>query len=220
MSAAASRRPEARPAPSPRSKNWPYSVDGQVFPIGPVMWQNIRPSRLPARLAQSEKRAAMVKDEFPGVVSVIVEVPKGSRNKYEFDHESGRIKLDRVLFSSVHYPADYGYIEGTLAEDGDEVDTLVLIEEPTFPGCLMQAKPVGMLRMRDEKGADNKVLAVPLHDPRWSPIGDIHEIPAQILAEVENFFLTYKKLETKVVVSDGWEDAKKTQDYLIASIID
>jgi inorganic pyrophosphatase len=109
----------------------------------------------------------MITDDFPNIVEVMVEVPKGSRNKYEMDHESGRIKLNRVLYSSVHYPADYGYIEGTLAEDGDEVDILVLLEEPTFSGCVIDAKPIGMLGMRDEKGPDNKVLGVPRSDPRW-----------------------------------------------------
>ena len=161
----------------------------------------------------------MVKEEFPGIVEVIVEVPKGCRNKYEYDHDSGRIKLNRVLFSSVHYPADYGYIPGTLAEDGDEVDILVLIEEPTFPGCLLDAKPIGMLQMRDEKGPDNKILAVPMHDPLWSHVSDIHEIAPHILNETENFFLTYKRLEVKVVVSDGWEDAGKAKEYLLTSVV-
>jgi len=160
----------------------------------------------------------MASGEFPDIVQVIVEVPKGSRNKYEYDHESGRIKLNRVLFSAVHYPADYGFVIDTLAEDGDEVDILVMIEEPTFPGCLMDATPIGMLKMRDDKGVDNKVLAVPLKDPRWSPIKDIHELPPNIMNEIENFFLTYKRLEAKVVASDGWEDAKKAKEYLRASV--
>lgn len=152
--------------------------------------------------------------DFPNIISVIVEVPKGSRNKYEHDRASGRIRLDRVLFSSVHYPADYGFAEGTLAEDGDEVDVLVLIEEPTFAGCLLEAKPIGLLLMQDEKGPDNKVLAVPLNDPRWSRIQDIHEIQNHLLSEIENFFLTYKRLEAKVVASDGWLDAEKARAYL------
>jgi len=160
----------------------------------------------------------MAISDFPDIVRVIVEVPKGSRNKYEYDHDSGRIKLNRVLFSAVHYPADYGFIVDTLAEDGDEVDILVMIEEPTFPGCLMDAKPIGMLKMRDDKGVDNKVLAVPLQDPRWSPINDIHELSPHILSEIENFFLTYKRLEAKVVASDGWEDAIKAKEYLKASM--
>jgi len=161
----------------------------------------------------------MVEDRFPQVVRVIVEIPKGSRNKYEYDPESGRIKLNRVLFSSVHYPADYGFAVGTRAEDGDEVDVLVLIEEPTFPGCLIEAKPIGYLEMHDEKGGDNKVLAVPLHDPRWGNVGDLRELPPHLLEEIENFFLTYKKLESKEVRSDGWHDAREALEYLSRSRI-
>ena len=161
----------------------------------------------------------MITEDFPRIVEVVVEVPKGSRNKYEMDHDSGRIKLNRVLYSSVHYPADYGYIEGTLAEDGDEVDILVLLEEPTFSGCLMDAKPIGMLQMRDEKGPDNKVLGVPVSDPRWRHVNDIHEIPPHLLNEIENFFLTYKRLEAKVVTSEGWSDAASTKEYLNASVV-
>ncbi len=152
---------------------------------------------------------------FPDMIRVVVEVPKGSRNKYELERESGRIKLDRVLFSAVHYPADYGYVEGTLAEDGDEVDVLVLIDEPTFPGCLIEARPIGMLRMKDEKGIDNKVLAVPVNDPRWSNFKDIRELPPHLLVEIENFFLTYKKLEVKEVVSEGWSGRNQAGEYLV-----
>lgn len=161
----------------------------------------------------------MISKDFPKIVEVVVEVPKGSRNKYEMDHDSGRIKLNRVLYSSVHYPADYGYIEGTLAEDGDEVDILVLIEEPTFSGCLIDARPVGMLKMRDDKGPDNKVLGVPLDDPRWRHVNDIHEIPPHLLSEIENFFLTYKRLEAKVVTTEGWTDAVQTREYLNAMVV-
>lgn len=152
---------------------------------------------------------------FPDIIEVIVEVPKGCRNKYEFDHKTGRIKLDRVLFSSVHYPADYGYITGTLAEDGDEVDVLVMIEEPTFSGCFIEARPIGMLKMKDEKGIDNKILAVPATDPVWNYVNDLHEIPPHMLTEIENFFQTYKKLEAKSVISDGWKSATFAKDYLI-----
>ena len=156
----------------------------------------------------------MSEERFPHLVKVTVEVPKGCRNKYEFDHETQRIKLDRVLFSAVHYPADYGFIEGTMAEDGDEVDVLVLISEPTFSGCLIEARPVGVLQMKDEKGIDNKILAVPEKDPMWNHINDIHEIPPHLLAEIENFFLTYKKLEAKVVISDGWKSVNVAKEYL------
>jgi len=152
-------------------------------------------------------------------VEVIVEVPKGSRNKYEYDHDSGRIKLNRVLYSAVYYPAEYGFIEGTLSEDGDEVDTLVLLEEPTFSGCLLDAKPIGMLLMRDDKGLDNKVISVAIHDPRWDYVYDIDDVPPHLLNEIENFFMTYKRLEERVVTSKGWENAKKTKAYLNASVV-
>src|SRR5437763_15872811 len=101
-------------------------------------------------------------------VTVIVEIPKGSRNKYEMNHDTGRIKLDRMLFSSVHYPADYGFIDETLGGDGDPLDALVLVEEPTFPGCEIEVRPVGVLKMADEKGEDEKVLTVPVSDPVWT----------------------------------------------------
>ena len=155
-------------------------------------------------------------DLFPDIVNVIVEVPKGSRNKYEFDRKSNRIRLDRVLFSAVHYPADYGFVESTMAEDGDEVDILVLIEEPTFSGCFIEARPIGILKMKDEKGIDNKILAVPATDPVWNHVKDIHEIPPHLLTEIENFFLTYKKLEAKVVISDGWNSVEFAKNYLIS----
>lgn len=160
----------------------------------------------------------MLHRNFPDYVNVIVEVPKGSRNKYEFDRESGMIKLNRVLMSSVHYPADYGYIPGTKAEDGDEVDILVLIDEPTFPGCLMEAKPIGILTMEDEKGPDNKVLGVPVGDPLWGYAEDISDIPQHLLVEIEEFFLTYKRLESKEVVTFGWKDALKAREYLVSSV--
>lgn len=158
----------------------------------------------------------MLSRSFPHVIEVVVEVPKGSRNKYEYDRKSGKIKLDRVLFSAVHYPADYGFALNTLAEDGDEVDVLVLIEEPTFPGCLIEARPIGLLEMWDEKGRDNKVLAVPVRDPRWSAHHDIRELPPHLLTEIENFFLTYKKLEAKEVRSEGWRDSQEAISYLKA----
>jgi len=159
----------------------------------------------------------VAEESYPDMVKVIVEIPKGSRNKYEFDRRSGRIKLDRVLFSAVHYPADYGFIDGTMAEDGDEVDVLVLIEEPTFSGCLIEARPIGGLRMRDEKGIDNKVIAVPVRDPRWGEFYDVSELPYHLLEEIENFFLTYKKLESKEVVSEGWWNAQEAKRYLEGS---
>jgi inorganic pyrophosphatase len=140
-------------------------------------------------------------------VRVIVEIPKGSRNKYEMDHESGRIRLDRTLFASVHYPADYGFIDGTLGEDGDPLDALVLVSEPTFPGCEIDVRPVGVFLMRDEKGIDHKVLCVPVSDPLWSPLEKLDDVPPHLLDEIEHFFNVYKTLEGKETETGGWDGA-------------
>lgn len=140
-------------------------------------------------------------------VDVIVEIPKGSRNKYEYDREKKAFKLDRMLFSSMHYPSDYGFIRDTLAEDGDPLDALVLVTEPTFPGCLIEAKPVGLFKMRDEKGIDHKILCVPVGDALWNHIDDLGEVPPHLLIEIEHFFDVYKELEKKKTAVEGWEDA-------------
>ena len=126
---------------------------------------------------------------------VIIEIPKGQRNKYEMDHETGRIRLDRMLFTSTRYPADYGFVEGTLADDGDPLDALVILEEPTFPGCLIRCRAIGMFRMRDEMGDDDKVLCVPATDPRMKRLRDIHQVPEFDLLEIQHFFEVYKELE-------------------------
>jgi inorganic pyrophosphatase len=136
---------------------------------------------------------------------VVIEIPKGQRNKYEMDHETGRIRLDRMLFTSTRYPADYGFIEDTLAEDGDPLDALVLLEEPTFPGCLIRCRPIGMFRMRDEKGPDDKILCVPATDPRQEALRDIDQIPKFDRLEIQHFFEVYKDLEPgKLVEGAGW----------------
>jgi inorganic pyrophosphatase len=126
---------------------------------------------------------------------VLIEIPQGSRNKYEVDHESGRIRLDRMLFTSTRYPADYGYIEDTLGGDGDPLDALVLIQEPTFPGCLIKCRAVGMFRMTDEAGPDEKVLCVPAGDPRQEHVRDIFHVPEFDRLEIQHFFEVYKDLE-------------------------
>ncbi|MDI6716077.1 MAG: inorganic diphosphatase [Actinomycetota bacterium] len=138
-------------------------------------------------------------------VEVIVEIPKGSRNKYEYDPERGVFRFDRLLFSSVHYPVDYGFIPDTLAEDGDTLDALVLITEPTFTGCLIEAKPIGLFKMWDEKGPDHKILCVPIADPLWNYIDDMIEVPPHLLSEISNFFEIYKELEAKITGIEGWE---------------
>jgi len=140
-------------------------------------------------------------------VDVIIEIPMGQRNKYEMDHDSGRIRLDRMLFTSTRYPADYGYIEDTLADDGDPLDVLVLLDEPTFPGCLISCRPIGMFRMRDEKGADEKVLCVPARDPRMAHLRDIQDVPEFQRLEIQHFFEVYKAIEPgKSVQAQAWAD--------------
>ena len=137
-------------------------------------------------------------------VEVTVEIPSGSRNKYEFDHQRRRFVLDRTLYSSVHYPCDYGFIEGSLADDGDPLDVLVIIAEPTFPGCVVRARPVGVLDMADEKGHDYKILAVAHDDPRWEATDALEDLSPHRLLEIENFFETYKTLEKRPTTVNGW----------------
>nr|WP_019855836.1 inorganic diphosphatase [Actinopolyspora mortivallis] len=136
---------------------------------------------------------------------VTIEIPKGNRNKYEVDHETGRIRLDRTLFTATQYPADYGFIEHTLGEDGDPLDALVLVQEPTFPGCLISARAIGMFRMRDEKGGDDKIICVPADDPRQEHIRDIHHVQEFHRLEIQHFFEVYKDLEpAKSVEGATW----------------
>jgi inorganic pyrophosphatase len=147
---------------------------------------------------------------------VFVEIPSGSRNKYEWDEELGAIALDRRLFTSMSYPADYGFVEGTLAEDGDPLDALVLVGEPTFPGCRIRVRAVGVFHMADEKGPDEKILCVPLNDPSWSPISDIHDVPPQLRNEIEHFFQVYKDLEGKQTVTHGYGNRAEAQRIIEA----
>jgi len=126
---------------------------------------------------------------------VLIEIPKGTRNKYELDKETGRIRLDRMLFTSTRYPADYGFIENTLGLDSDPLDALVLLDEPTFPGCLIKCRAIGMFRMKDEKGGDDKVLCVPARDPRVAHMRDIEDVPEFDRLEIQHFFEVYKDLE-------------------------
>ena len=140
-------------------------------------------------------------------VWAVVEIPRGSRNKYEIDTHTGRARLDRVLYSSVHYPTDYGFIPGTCAPDGDPLDVLIIVYEPTFTGCWVQIVPIGVLTMRDEKGVDEKVLGVPVADPRFDGIYDLPDLQRHWLVEIDNFFDTYKLLEDKEVLVEGWGGA-------------
>jgi inorganic pyrophosphatase len=147
-------------------------------------------------------------------VDAVVEIPRGSRNKYEYDEDLKAFRLDRVLYSSVHYPTDYGFIPDTLAPDGDHLDILIIVEEPTFTGCIVRARPIGCLDMIDEKGHDQKVLAVPLGDPRFASVMDIDDISPHWLSEIENFFNTYKVLERLVTVVAGWAHKERAFELI------
>jgi len=145
-------------------------------------------------------------------VDVVIEIPQGSRNKYEMDHEIGRIRLDRMLFTSTVYPLDYGYIDNTLAEDGDPLDALVWLDEPTFPGCLVTVRPVAVFWMTDEKGPDAKVLTVPAADPRRGGVRDLADVPPYLTAEIGHFFDIYKELEPgKSADVRGWMDRTEAE---------
>ncbi|HVE99691.1 MAG TPA: inorganic diphosphatase [Mycobacteriales bacterium] len=148
---------------------------------------------------------------------VTLEIPKGTRNKYEMDHTTGRIRLDRMLFTATRYPADYGFVDGTLGEDGDPLDVLVLLDEPTFPGCLIHCRALGMFRMTDEKGGDDKVLAVPADDPRIVAT-ELDDVPPHLLLEIRHFFETYKDLEPgKSVEGATWVGREAAEAEIIAS---
>jgi inorganic pyrophosphatase len=137
----------------------------------------------------------------------VVEIPKGSRNKYEYDPELGAIKLDRFVSASVVYPTDYGYVPDTLAPDGDALDVLVCVSEPTFPGCVVYARAIGLFRMSDEKGRDDHVVCVPIADPGWNSYHEVDALPAQLRAEIGHFFAVYKDLdEDRHSEVDGWAD--------------
>ena len=138
-------------------------------------------------------------------VDAFIEIPTGSQNKYEYDKEKGVFRLDRVLYSPMHYPTEYGYLENTLAEDGDPLDILVLTTFPTFPGCVIQSRVIGVLLMSDDKGKDEKLLAVPVDDPRWDSVHSLEDIPAHTLREIEHFFKVYKDLEKKETRIEGWK---------------
>ena len=139
----------------------------------------------------------------------VVEIPKGGRNKYEYDPHLGGIKFDRLLISAATYPTDYGFLRDTLAQDGDPLDALVCLYEPTFPGCLIPVKPVGMFMMSDEKGIDDKIICVPTHDPYWNEYEELEDLPVPLRQEIEQFFSIYKDLEGKVVSVHGWRSREE-----------
>lgn len=141
------------------------------------------------------------------VVDAFIEIPTGSRNKYEYDEGKGGFILDRVLYSPMHYPTEYGYLQQTLALDGDPLDILVLASHPTFPGCIIETRVIGVLVMSDDKGQDEKLLGVPVKDPRFNDINSLDDVAPHILKEISHFFQVYKDLENKETIIDGWQDA-------------
>lgn len=148
---------------------------------------------------------------------VTIEIPQGTRNKYEMDHERGRIRLDRMLFTATRYPSDYGYIEGTLGNDGDPLDALVVLQEPTFPGCLIRARAIGMFCMKDEKGPDDKVICVPATDPRTEGFRDLEDMSEYHRLEIQHFFETYKDLEPGTLVEGArWADRAEAEREITA----
>lgn len=144
-----------------------------------------------------------------GLINVLIEIPAGSKNKYEFDKELNAFALDRVLYSSVHYPYDYGFVPNTLADDGDPLDGMVMIDQPTFPGCVIKARPIGMLEMIDGGDRDEKILCVAADDPRYSGVKSLADVPSHRLDEIAEFFKTYKNLEKKETEILGWKDIDK-----------
>jgi len=154
----------------------------------------------------------------PGIVNVLIEIPGGSKNKYEYDKELQAFALDRVLYSSVKYPYDYGFIPNTLAEDGDPLDGMVLIDEPTFPGCVIAARPIGFLEMIDGGDRDEKILCVPVKDPRYAQVTSLKDIAHHRLEEIAEFFRSYKNLEKKVTQILGWQDVERVQPLVDKSV--
>jgi len=153
-------------------------------------------------------------DNAPNELIVFIEIPKGSRNKYELDKETGLIKFDRLLYSSVHYPGDYGFIPRTLADDDDPLDVLVITTEATFPGCLMHVRPIGVFEMRDDKGFDEKILCVPVADPLRVDYHSLKDVRAHYLREVEHFFMVYKELEGKKTEIIGLNDVARAYEVI------
>ena len=145
---------------------------------------------------------------------VLIEIPKGSRNKYEYDFELKKIRYDRMIFSSMMYPADYGFVPETLALDGDPLDVLVLVTEPTFPGCVIEVKPIGVFHMADEKGPDEKIICVPVSDLIGNKVDDLSGLNPHLIKEIEHFFRVYKDLEEKKVDVGDWGDAKEAKEIV------
>lgn len=157
-------------------------------------------------------------DQAPDICRVIIEVPRGSQNKYEFDKELGMIKLDRVLFAPMFYPCDYGFLPETLGGDGDPLDALVMVSNPLFPGVVIDVRPIGVLVMSDDKGQDEKILTVANDDPRYQHINNLADVPQHVRDEIAFFFETYKVLEKKQTKIEGWKDATEAKRLILEAV--
>jgi len=167
-------------------------------------------------------RTATLSDIYPGpvcpeIVRMIVEIPKGSTNKYEYDTQLELFKLDRTLYSPVHYPGDYGFVPGTKSDDGDPIDLVALVEQPSFTGCLIEVRPLGVLEMIDNEKTDLKILGVPVGDPRFDQIRTIDEVAPHVRGELEHFFMIYKELEGKTVRIQGWKGLDAAHQAILTS---
>ena len=166
----------------------------------------------------------MNKEPKPGCIFVVIEIPRGSRNKYEIDHRDNRVYLDRRLFTATMYPADYGFVPETLSGDGDPLDALVLLDDPVYPGVWVEARPVGVLYMKDEAGEDAKLICVPPGEPRWTDVHDISHLTPQLMAEIQHFFEVYKALEPNKYSStsgignreDAWREIDESRANYVA----
>ena len=158
--------------------------------------------------------ALPIGDAAPNEVNAVIEIPRGNTNKYEYDKELHVFRLDRNLYSAVHYPGDYGFIPSTLAADGDPLDVLVLVDAPSFTGCVMTVRPIGVLKMIDQGKGDEKILAVGLDNPIYKGIGEYRELYPHLLREIEHFFLVYKELEAKSTRIVGWENAASAREIV------
>jgi inorganic pyrophosphatase len=167
-----------------------------------------------AQRAEGERSSGAGGRGLTDELLAFIEIPKGSRNKYEYDEEIGAVILDRFLSSSMVYPTDYGYLVGHHGRDGDPLDAMVCVSEPTFPGCVIAVKPIALFVMRDEKGEDDKVVCVPTHDPGWNTAETLDDIPEAMQREITHFFSVYKQLEGKEVAVEGWRSREQALDVI------
>lgn len=159
-----------------------------------------------------------VGDESPNIVNAVIEIPQGSSNKYEYDPSLDAFVLDRVLYSPLYYPTDYGWVAGTLSEDGDPLDVLVFVSHPTFPGCVIRVRPIGSLHMHDEEGEDFKIIAVANTDPRFTTVASLDHLPEHTLREIRHFFSVYKQLEFKETEILGWLGTDRARQIIIEAV--